>query len=342
MIDVLAIRVDDWHAGQQGLSGQPVRAQNEIAELVNLLTGRLLGEVCRRAVPPDDPSLILCVARLWTCIEFHWRRLAAQAPCQLADVVQRLESGDLGYVAGNSNILLDVVLAQTLELKVAAAAEMFESQFIPIVRAVAFRAGGQRALDAVDNFSAYLILPRGDRPPRIASYQGRTSLASWLRAVVLNFWTSEQRRSRSSNNPVVIEIAGSEVHTSPADDADCGRLLEPIFTTAVGDLEPEERLILKMLILDEVPQHRLAASLGINSGTLTRRRQRAVACVFEKIRDLSAAAARPTAAANCLEHVLVQGHTELRERLTGILAAGIRADSPTSATDPAGIDGQEY
>ena len=102
---------------------------------------------------------------------------------------------------------------------------------------------------------------------------------------------------------------------------------------AVASLQTEDRVILKLLILDNVPQQELARSLGIHSGTLTRRRQKAAAQVFEQVRTLSQAGSNPRQAADCLELMLTGNQPDLRQRLAAVLTSEIRADiaaKPTS------------
>ena len=203
---------------------------------------------------------------------------------------------------------------------------MFESDYMPKVRAIARHLGGGRALDAVENFAAELVLPREGRPPRIASFQGRTPLASWLRAVVANFWISQTRKRQAVNLAVLPERS---VHDGDAattiDGRPCDELLRPIFAGALEPLHTEDRLLIKMLVLDGVGQNELARSLKVSSGTLTRRRQRATAAVLANIRELVQRHTDVRQATNCLELVMAGNDAGLRQRLAEVLAEGVRA-----------------
>jgi len=117
---------------------------------------------------------------------------------QRSEVVRRLEAGQLGYREFTANVLQDVALAQAMEQGENRAAEMFDSDYMPVVRRVAQQAGGSRA---VDNLVAELILPRGDRPPKIALFQGRTPLASWLRSNVVRTSAPRDQRPRHRYPP---------------------------------------------------------------------------------------------------------------------------------------------
>jgi hypothetical protein len=82
-----------------------------------------------------------------------------------------------------------------------------------------------------------------------------------------------------------------------------------------------------MLILDGVPQMDLARSLGLNSGTITRRRRRAVEKILSGTRRLAAQCQRPRQAEDCLEFVLAGDDAELRRGLADVLTAGLRSGS---------------
>ena len=53
------------------------------------------------------------------------------------------------------------------------------------------------------------------------------------------------------------------------------------FARPWGRLEAEDRPLIKMLLIDDVPQKELAESLGIHSGNLTRCKQRITAAVWQ-------------------------------------------------------------
>ena len=264
--------------------------------------------------------------RVWICLEFHWKQFSQYRPLPFAQVVLRVEAGDLGYETAGANILREVILAQALQLGNEKAATMFETDYMPGARATARRLGGQRALDEIENFSAVLILPREKKPPRIASYQGRTPLAAWLRAVVANHWVSQTRKRTMKNVSSSIESSVVNEPSRLADASSCEELLRPMFKLAVAALPTEDRVLVKMLLLDEAPQHELARSLGVNSGTITRRRQKAASVVLARVHELAAQAKSTRPMNNCLELVLAGENVELRSRLAEVLASGVRAE----------------
>jgi DNA-directed RNA polymerase specialized sigma24 family protein len=318
------------------IAHRPHGPAEELQGALGEVIARLTSEVCGRIIPRSDSRHDLYLGRLRACVEYHAARFGEGRPIPPARVMERLENGDLGGVKVRANLLRDVVLAQALQLGEARAAEVFEVEFMPVVRSIARHLGGERAVDAVENFAAELMLPREGREPRIATYQGRTVLAHWLGPVVANAWRTELRR-RKPDVPIRFDPDGRDspmvwlqAAAEPRAELDqCEELLRPIFVAVGRLLDPEDRLLLQMLMLDGVPQKDLARSLGLNSGTITRRRQRAVETVLGGTRRLAAQCQRPRQAEDCLGLVLAGDDPELRRGLADVLAAGLRAGSPS-------------
>lgn len=298
-----------------------------IAEEIDRRIGPLAEAVCDRPLDLTAAGTNAYRRRWWRTIEFHWSKLGTEKPLSLAAVLDRLER-----MPGTSSLGLlgEVTLAEALEQREQRAAELFERDFMPLVRATAQRTAGPAAVDLVENFAADLILPREARPPRIASYEGRTPLAAWLKAIVVNVSLNGARRKRMTVLPV---DSAEPVHQEPAvlaDRRDCEKLLRPVFADCVSQISVQDRVLLKMLILDAVPQKDLAQVLGINTGTLGRRRQKAAALVWQAFERLAAGgdARRLT---SCLETVLAGDSTELRSSLAEVLASNLRREPACDA-----------
>ncbi|MBL9124176.1 MAG: hypothetical protein JNG90_11130, partial [Planctomycetaceae bacterium] len=135
-------------------------------------------------------------ARAWQCVAHHVDQFLESRAMSFSEVLDQLEKGQLAYGPVGVNVLAEVVLAQGLEQGEPAAARRFESDYMPAVRQAARKVGGERAIDAVDNFAAELVLPREDRASRLSTFVGRTPLATWLRTVVVNYWITQTRRER--------------------------------------------------------------------------------------------------------------------------------------------------
>jgi DNA-directed RNA polymerase specialized sigma24 family protein len=322
--DPVLLRIERLAEGLEGALGKVIM--------------RLTPEVCGRRIAPSDPRHELYLGRLRVCVEYHAARTGEGRPIPPARVIARLEAGDLGGAKVRANLLRDVLLAQALQLGEARAAEVFDAEYMPVVRSIARHIGSERAVDALENFAAELVLPREGREPKIATYRGRTTLGHWLGPVVTNAWRTEFRR-RKPDGPIRFDPDGragalewaaepccSSSSSSSSELSQCEELLRPIFLAAGRLLADEDRLLLQMLMLDGVPQKDLARSLSLNSGTITRRRQRAVETILSGTRRLAAQCPRPRQAEDCLGLVLAGDDLELRRGLADVLASGLRAD----------------
>jgi RNA polymerase sigma factor (sigma-70 family) len=271
--------------------------------------------------------------RLWRCVSYHWQRLGTDGPLSFDELVKRLESGKLGYPTAESNLLYEVVLAQALESREGAAAVAFDRDYMPLVRGFAKRVVGQRGEELVENFGAELIMPRKSHPPRIAGFHGRTTLAYWLRAVVTNFCLSESRKRQALllTQEACLKMVPS--NDLSADEENCEELLRPMFGAVVKDLGAADRLFITMLVLDEVPQKQLARSLGIDSGNVTRRRQRIAGRIWDALRRISTKEDKTEHVQDCLNLVLAGQNAELRGRLGKALAARFRVASADCGED---------
>jgi hypothetical protein len=279
----------------------------------------------RLRIRPEDPRIEPYAARLWKTVDLQAQRknLNPVSMHDLHELVTDLENGRLYYGPVDANVLHDVVVAQGLEVQENEAALEFEQCYMPQVRAQAEHFAGSRGLEAVDNLAADLVIPRRDRPPKIATYRGLTPLKSWLRSVVVNRCVSLHRGRRDVSMNESHEIMGSDTVTSAVAAFECEERLAPAFAKAVGDLPLEDRVLLKMLILDGVPQKELAVAYGVDSGTLTRRRQRAGSALLAKIRQIGVNNEAPTAVRECLELLLAGDSRQLQLRLAGLLAVEI-------------------
>jgi DNA-directed RNA polymerase specialized sigma24 family protein len=252
----------------------------------------------------------------------------------LLALVGDLGRGRLFFGQVEANLLDDVVLAEGLELRENAAARKFDRCYMPQALAIASRCAGQRGADAIDNLAADLVLPRADRPPKIATYRGLTPLKSWLRSVVVNRCASLNRGRREVSLSDTHEILGSDTVTSAAAAIECEEKLTPAFVSAVNELPLDDRVLLKILILDGIPQKDAAILYGVDSGTLTRRRQRAGTCLLEKIRRIGISDGVQASVRECLELLLAGESKQLQLRLAAVLAVGIGNSANESAGEP--------
>lgn len=297
-------------------------AESHWAELDAEVT-EIVGDILQswRIPHPDDASLYR--AKVWSCIEFHWGKLAAKRPIRFHEVIERLQNGNLFHADTGENLLRDIVLATALQLRQEAAALQFQRLYSDFASHLARRLAQERADEVFGNFVAELILPRENAPPRIATYRGLTSLKSWLRVVMTNRWIACTRSEGRANQILVDASTDRSMVDSESENRECVTILQPIFKTICAAIEPAQRLMLQMLIIDEVPQNAVARSFGVNSGTITRRRDRACAKLFAELQRLARESKRTDAVMNCLQWALANNDHNLNRRLGGLLAEGM-------------------
>src|SRR5438132_8004003 len=222
------------HCVPEKLDSCRLRIDEELTGLV----WRLSARHCGRCIVPSDPHFPEYLQRLKLCIDFHWRRWGETARLTFAEVVRRLDQERADAKPPKDNILAEVVLAQGLQLGEDQCARTFESIYMPVVRAVGRHLGGERAADVVENFAAELVLPRQGRPPRIATFQGRTTLSHWLVPVVSNYWRTGLRRKSGIALSLVPEPPAHAAEAESLDEGPCEGMLQHVFAHTAETLEP--------------------------------------------------------------------------------------------------------
>jgi RNA polymerase sigma-70 factor (ECF subfamily) len=120
-----------------------------------------------------------------------------------------------------------------------------------------------------------LVEPASGGPPRIGTYSGRGTLASWVRVVVTREVARMLPRERREPGAADDELAGL---VAPDDDPEVGYLkrlyraeFKAAFAAAVDALADEDRLLLRQHALDGLGIDQLAAQYGIHRATAARR-----------------------------------------------------------------------
>ncbi len=131
------------------------------------------------------------------------------------------------------------------------------------------------AADLADSILADLFLPDHSGQSRIASYQGRSSLATWLRVIVNHRATNE--RKRLSNNTESLEsihdIADeTALHRMAASLRACryGRIIGESLRCSCQCLTDRERLILLLRYDNGLQLGQIGRLLGVHQSTITR------------------------------------------------------------------------
>jgi RNA polymerase sigma-70 factor (ECF subfamily) len=117
-----------------------------------------------------------------------------------------------------------------------------------------------------------LFVASGDKPARIAGYQGKGPLRSWVRVTCARLVVDIARRSGSEVPKSDDEIAR---RLPPAPDAELdhlrrayGEMLPEVFASALAGLTPRQRNLLRQRYLHELTVERLAAMYQVHRSTV--------------------------------------------------------------------------
>lgn len=139
--------------------------------------------------------------------------------------------------------------------------------------------------DLGDNIVADLFLPDRSGASRIASYDGRSSLSTWLRVIVCNRAINAQRCSANAKTtdiqPEVPDAPALENIEMTVRARRYGSALEDSLACACSRLTPRERLILLWRYEDGLQLGQIAKLLGIHQSNVTRQLDR----MQSKLRD---------------------------------------------------------
>lgn len=135
------------------------------------------------------------------------------------------------------------------------------------------------ATDIADHVLVDLFLPRSSGQSRIASYEGRSSLATWLRVVVINHSINE--RERLGNKTGGMDILDFADEAAPlrmdASLRACRyeRVIQDALRCSCLCLTDHERLILLLRYNDGLHLGYIARLFGVHQSTITRQLERA-------------------------------------------------------------------
>jgi RNA polymerase sigma-70 factor (ECF subfamily) len=108
---------------------------------------------------------------------------------------------------------------------------------------------------------------------RIASYDGRSSLATWLRVIVTNRAINDRNERRHSTDDEVGDVADSRALTDVEFSLRAdryGRVFSEALAQALRDISDKERLMLLWRYEQNLPLGEIAQLIGIHQSNVTR------------------------------------------------------------------------
>lgn len=133
------------------------------------------------------------------------------------------------------------------------------------------------AQDLADNMVADLFLPDRSGTSRIMSYDGRSSLCTWLRVVLYNRAINARRRIYAQGEEIGVNVADGPALVRLDQAMRARRYGTPLADSlqmACRRLSPSERLLLLWRYEDGLQLGQIAGLLGIHQSNVTRRLER--------------------------------------------------------------------
>lgn len=221
------------------------------------------------AAAPDDPAAESSLA-------------AALASCRTAHPqVALTDDAFLEYLAAHLRLdipitealatiaIADLYLACAIVRGDPAAVRTFEQRLQIIDAAIAHLDGGTALVDDVKTAVRERVLAHGGRA-KILEYQGRGSLAGWLKVVAVREALQLQRARRREAPANERELANELVTGPPLLDAQHRRIYRDAFTAALATLTPRERNLLRQHYLHRATVADIGTLYGVHGATAAR------------------------------------------------------------------------
>ena len=169
----------------------------------------------------------------------------------------------------------DLYLAVACQLGDAAAIAAFERALIPPLRRIVAKAAKDDLVldDVMQAMRVRVLVGEAGQEARIARYEGRGSLLSWLKVIALRILTDQKREVRRivpvstiSDLPPGLTLAPDALLL----DRQWGPILKGGLAEAMRTLEPRERTLLRLHYVDGVVLERIGTMYGVNKSTVSR------------------------------------------------------------------------
>lgn len=194
----------------------------------------------------------------------------------------------LGDRLGDTVSAADLYLAIACIAGVETAITALDKRYLSGLAALLVRHGQDPATadDVVQTVRVRFLVGDADTAPRIASYDGRGSLASWIRvAAVRTAITAHRKYSRETPADEVDAVAAAPCPELGVLRRQLGAEFEIAFRAAFQALTPRDRNLLRYQVIDRLSIDRIAAVHGVHRATAARWVAQARAALVEGIRS---------------------------------------------------------
>jgi len=196
-----------------------------------------------------------------------WPEIALDLATFSTQAARRFDEGSIDDIRAE-DLYLAIACAAGIDRAIAA----FDRHYLAGLAAALTRRGydATTAADAVQVVRVRFLASDAEHAPRVAEYDGRGSLATWIRVAAVRVAISAQRKHHRESSDE-LDIVATE--RSPELELIQQRFnadFEAAFRTAFEALSPRERTLLRYQVIDRLGIDRIAALHGIHRATAAR------------------------------------------------------------------------
>lgn len=167
----------------------------------------------------------------------------------------------------------DLYLALACAASVDRAIAAFDKHYLSGLTPALVRHGhdAAAAADAVQTIRMQFLVGEAGRAPRIAEYDGRGSLTTWLRVAAVRTAISAYRKHRRETPADEVDMVAA-AHSPELDllRQRFGAEFEAVFRSTFQALTPRERTLLRYQVIDRLGIDRIGALYGVHRATAAR------------------------------------------------------------------------
>ncbi len=221
-----------------------------------------------------DPSLDDALRSAWTEARARWPTIELNPTHYGAALGERIRE-DVPISALRRD---DVYLVAALLQGNPQAVETFERSFGPEIDRGLRRLDPERVDDLRQAVRQRLLVGDGERAPKLRSYGGRGELLRWLRVTVVRM-RADVARQRRREPDTSSDALGSRISRAMNPSADpeyrylkdhYGAQLRAAFESAVGQLDPKQRNLLRQSLLGGLSASQMAGLYNVDRSTTKR------------------------------------------------------------------------
>ena len=180
----------------------------------------------------------------------------------------------------------DLYLAAACAAGVERAIAAFDRHYLSQIAAALVRRGhdAAAAADAVQAVRVRFLVGEPGRAPRIAEYDGRGALATWIQVAAVRIAISAQRKQHRETADEVDLVAADRGPELDLLYQRFGAEFEAAFRGTFEALSPRERTLLRYQVIDRLGIDRIAAIYGVHRATAARWAAHAREALVEGVR----------------------------------------------------------